>query len=512
MGCSLQVYRCVVGLFVNTLLKILNKKAKVAASRVRGLHIRNYCSTFAVACLLLMLLIGGVEPNPGPEKIDNTAVADHTAMDSISDNNSNCAQEPGLSDHDTTQILQSLSQSVQALTGAVRRLEEGQQQLSVSVNQGVSTLQKTLNDKLNRLSEEQEVLRLDLDELSNKQERVEDDTAALKDTVQKLSAKIEMLDTERRKLNLVFFGVPNKAGTSCFQLINDVLRNQLKITADNVANMIEYAYWTGGAVLVRFTSMQQRGLVLTRARQLSTDSGLSIREDFSKEVSTRRKGLVALYKQLRSDGKRATLKADRLYTEDGLYTFDTEKQEIIYNKADTSRRRRYKQDAPGAGGPDGAAANAPLGNNPSSRPANSKTVIDVTMEAVDADGRGGGVGGRLAPGDLHFGQQQEAGGWRYAGDQLQGQQFYGQLPLPVDRRPSVHQKQQIIMSAMTRDFTPARPEDQRGGICSGVQAARQSIKYSALSATHDTSHTHMQHNHAADTIQNTESNSSKNTM
>ena len=66
MGCSVEAYRVAVGLFVGILLKILTKKAAIAAKRVKGLRVHGLAARFAVTTLLLMLLMAGVEPNPGP--------------------------------------------------------------------------------------------------------------------------------------------------------------------------------------------------------------------------------------------------------------------------------------------------------------------------------------------------------------------------------------------------------------------------------------------------------------
>lgn len=415
MGCSIETFRSSVGLFVSTLHKILTRKSRIAAARVRGFRVNNLSSRVAVSCLLLMLLIGGVEPNPGPPPHPPTRHRQSTTANGSpnSDSNINSVSnttantQPTWEEMETTQILHNLSQSVQSLAGVVSRLEEGQQQLSSSLNDKLSNIQSTLHDKLQHLEGEQEVLRLDLDEMNNKQARVEEDTALLKETVNELTAKMEWLDTERRKQNLLFFGVTKQVGTSCEQLIKQVLRNQLSMTTDVV---MEYAHWTGDAILVRFQSLKQRGLVLAQARQLTPDNRLSIREDFPKQVSNRRKGLVGLYKQLRKDNKRAVLRADKLHTDDGVFTYDVERQVIIMLGPPT-RRRQDNSRAPGPGGPGDAAASAHTTTTTSTSPddvaSSSSSRGDVTgMEFSTLDGdaassTGGGVQRPPSPGDRH---------------------------------------------------------------------------------------------------------------
>jgi hypothetical protein len=136
----------------------------------------------------LLLRAGDVEQNPGPG--EGVSGMDQIGMESA-------------------HVLQTLSQSVQALSAVVQRLEEGQKQLCNSVNQQFGGLQKALDKQLGQLSDEQEVLRLDLDELNSRQEQVEDDITSLKNTVQQLT---DALEAEKRKLNLSLLGYKQEIG------------------------------------------------------------------------------------------------------------------------------------------------------------------------------------------------------------------------------------------------------------------------------------------------------------
>ena len=71
MGCDLQSYRAVVGLFVSVLVEMLFRYASIAAKRARGAKVHSMASKFAVATLLAFLLMSGIEPNPGPVGEDN---------------------------------------------------------------------------------------------------------------------------------------------------------------------------------------------------------------------------------------------------------------------------------------------------------------------------------------------------------------------------------------------------------------------------------------------------------
>ena len=71
MGCDLHTYCAVVEVIVSVLVKILSRYASTAAKRVRGSKVRSMTSNFAVATLLALSLMSGIEPKPGPVGEDN---------------------------------------------------------------------------------------------------------------------------------------------------------------------------------------------------------------------------------------------------------------------------------------------------------------------------------------------------------------------------------------------------------------------------------------------------------
>ena len=137
------------------------------------------------------------------------------------------------SDTDASDLLQYLSSAVQAMTSTITRLKERQRQLTSAMTQQFASIQHSLDARLHQMGEEQHVLHLDVDELHSKQERLEQENANLRNTVQQLVSKVEELDMEKRKRNLLFFGIPIREGVSCEQLVGDVLQTDLGIT-DNI--------------------------------------------------------------------------------------------------------------------------------------------------------------------------------------------------------------------------------------------------------------------------------------
>ena len=76
MGCSVKAHRSHVRLFVAVLMKILTRNAGKAAAKIKGPRVMSFSASLAVSCLLAMLLIRCVKPNPVPvtptENIDKT--------------------------------------------------------------------------------------------------------------------------------------------------------------------------------------------------------------------------------------------------------------------------------------------------------------------------------------------------------------------------------------------------------------------------------------------------------
>ena len=279
-----------------------------------------------------MLLIGCVEPNPGP--LTPTKHTDEPRGHHSDSSSSMQKEASGLpngassaqSDKDASDLLQYLSSAVQAMTSAITRLEEGQRQLTSAMTQQFASIQHSLDARLHQMGAEQHVLHLDVDELHNKQERLEQENANLRNTVQQLASKVEELDMEKRKRNLLFFGIPIREGVSCEQLVADVLQTDLGIT-DNID--IDQARRVGSGILVTFQSLKQKALVLSKARLLIPYKAVSIREDFPEAVRRRRGGLMEYYKQLRKDKKKAILRSDKLFTDNGVFTYDLQQQMIV---------------------------------------------------------------------------------------------------------------------------------------------------------------------------------------
>ena len=98
-----------IGVFVSCLLKILTKKAMIAANRVRGLTVHIFAGRFTVPTLLAFLMISGMELNPGP-----TSLNEEASMDSACESGDNSKHTENCTTNQST-TMQQILQSVQSL-------------------------------------------------------------------------------------------------------------------------------------------------------------------------------------------------------------------------------------------------------------------------------------------------------------------------------------------------------------------------------------------------------------
>ena len=123
---------------MGVLIQILHRKAKIAASQIRGLRIHTMAAKLAVSTLLWLLVMGGVELNPGPATHEKTAT-DRDAQVCV----------------DTEKILH-----------AITELKVAQEQFAADITARLSTLEQTMQNNLDDIRASQAALQNDIDELA----------------------------------------------------------------------------------------------------------------------------------------------------------------------------------------------------------------------------------------------------------------------------------------------------------------------------------------------------------
>ena len=88
MTCTLECYRILIDAFCSVLQNILTRNARIAAGRIKGNCVNSDAAITAMATLLVLLMIGGVEPHPGPTD-DKIANGERDSTSSANDGNYN---------------------------------------------------------------------------------------------------------------------------------------------------------------------------------------------------------------------------------------------------------------------------------------------------------------------------------------------------------------------------------------------------------------------------------------
>ena len=345
MSCTLECYRTLIGAFCSVLQKILTRKARIAAGRVRGLRVNSYAASIAMATLLVLLMIGGVEPHPGPTD-DKIANGKRDSTSSANDGNHNDrgnANSPPKVDQLFAAISE-VSEAVNRVEAAQAALSTQQTHNTAAVQQRLAEVEKKLDERLKTLEDSNDVLSADVGEMSTKVEQLEEENQFIKDRLRNLEEKLDSAENHSKRNNLLFYGIPTAAGetwSDCEDKVMNIIKTDMKIT-DGVA--IERAHRVGKAIIIKLLSYKDKEKILKGAKNLaSTNKDISVREDFSQAVQTKRSTLVPMMKTLRKDGKRARLRFDILVTDDGTFTFNL--QTNLIEKLDGDRRSRSKTTA-----------------------------------------------------------------------------------------------------------------------------------------------------------------------
>lgn len=145
---------------------------------------RGAAAAFTVATLLMMLLIGGIEPNPGPEDGNNVANGENLSQQDSQQNDK----------HD-------------AILKALERLETKQDQNTARLEKNMQTMQGSLTSQLNNMQQAQNKLQNCVEGLQEQCDTLQRENVSLKKKLGDLEEKCDSLENHSRRNNLLFFGI-----------------------------------------------------------------------------------------------------------------------------------------------------------------------------------------------------------------------------------------------------------------------------------------------------------------
>lgn len=226
--------------------------------------------------------------------------------------------------------------------------EENSSDDAQATSQGVTHLitLESINKKLDKLN----MLDLMMEELTSLKESLEfsqeqigelvKDNAEMKGKMEFMETRFDLIEAENKKLkealldvqcrsmrdNIVFTGLPEKEGKDCETVIREFMSDQLNlptatvqgITFSRVHRMGRPSKDRPRAIVARFEHYQHKELVKGRGRELrNTTFGMN--DQFPPEINYRRKVLIPIMKEHRSQSTRVALVVDRLYINNQLF-------------------------------------------------------------------------------------------------------------------------------------------------------------------------------------------------
>lgn len=148
-----------------------------------------------------------------------------------------------------------------------------------------------------------------------------EENKTLKTKIDSLQKKIGFLEDNKRKHNLIFFGVnETEQEGSLIEYTKNIIEKETdtSIQAYEISAVQRLGAKGKGTrpLLVRFTSIWKRNLILRNKKQNLNRSTITIKEDFSKEVLQKRTELIPRLLNESKNGKIAYLKKDKLIVKD----------------------------------------------------------------------------------------------------------------------------------------------------------------------------------------------------
>ncbi|CAH2083584.1 unnamed protein product [Euphydryas editha] len=202
------------------------------------------------------------------------------------------------------------------------------------MDKNMELLLQKLDEKLIKQTDEitQAVTKNVTEIIDDKLNTIIEENKFLKNKVSELEMKIKFLEREKRKNNLVFFGV-EEMGKSEFELV-DYLKDTIEETGIQIySSEISNVYRIGKKsenknrpVVVSLTTQWKKHLILKNKSNLPAN--IYVKEDYSKETLEKRKQLQSQVEEEKKKGNIAYLKHDKL---------------IIVKAKDNNREKRKRE-------------------------------------------------------------------------------------------------------------------------------------------------------------------------
>ncbi|KAK6167821.1 hypothetical protein SNE40_021760 [Patella caerulea] len=244
----------------------------------------------AFVLMLLILICGDVEMNPGPSRrTQKSTIHEDTGANEVS------------SETTMMEILKRVERELGEVKSNVVQL---------SSLQGVGTsLAQTVSS-----------LHTDIQSLNSSNQTRDEENSSLKESVENLERKLESIENEARQKNLVINGLKARNNEECEKVVEAFIYEKLNVS-EQVD--IEKAYLVNKkqTIIVKLWNLRDKNRIIQAAKNMRSEE-FHVSCDYSFKVRQIRKKLIPYMLRARESGKKASLKFDRLIIDGELFTLD----------------------------------------------------------------------------------------------------------------------------------------------------------------------------------------------
>ncbi|KAI8435136.1 hypothetical protein MSG28_003513 [Choristoneura fumiferana] len=203
------------------------------------------------------------------------------------------------------------------------------------MDKNMELLFSKLEEKLNQqtLAISTEVTKTVLQALDEKFKSIEEENKNLKTRITTLEQKIDYLEKDKRRNNLVFFGIEEKSKSEAelVDYIKEIVEDTgIHLESQEIANVYRIGQRSDKSrpVIVSFTTKWKKHLIQKNKSKFT--QGIYFKEDYPKEVLEARKKLQPQLEEEQKKGNIAYLKYDKL---------------VVRNPKDNNREKRKRDNS-----------------------------------------------------------------------------------------------------------------------------------------------------------------------
>lgn len=208
--------------------------------------------------------------------------------------------------------------------------------------EGLTNSMANVTIKLSNIKSKQEEFEKKLDNLIKSNDHLEKRVADFEDQNKRIEEYIDDLENRSRRSNLVFYGIPdgkrNETWEESKSHVVQLCNENMKINPSTIQRAHRIGYFKDGVkrpVIVNFMSWAEKEDILHSGFKLK-NTDFSVSEDFSKPLREKRRNLWNDSKQIRQDkSNKVHLSYDKLVVNGDVFIWDDEQR-----KAVLARRKR----------------------------------------------------------------------------------------------------------------------------------------------------------------------------